>query len=288
MGLTVSKKDRIYRYIMESILNKKAGIAKDAASNFDISLTTAYRYIRELESGGLIKKNGEEVSKYELLSTTKAYNYYEVSQLEEDAIFNKDLKIHFVNLPNNIQRIWEYSITEMLNNAIDHSRANCLKCVVSQDYLYTRVYILDDGIGALENIRSYFSLNSVDDAIAELFKGKLTTDPERHSGEGIFFTSKVMDTFILWSGSKVFTRSNFADLILDERDVECMINIKETLMWQGIKPGRTAANTSHGVALKRLKAEVRIRITQEIRWAVMAKAYATRMRSISCVWYAIH
>lgn len=42
-------------------------------------------------------------------------------------------------------------------------------------------------------------------------KGKLTTDPERHSGEGIFFSSKVMDSFFIFSDGKVFTNNKFDD-----------------------------------------------------------------------------
>jgi hypothetical protein len=37
-------------------------------------------------------------------------------------------------------------------------------------------------------------------AILELSKGKLTTDPKRHSGEGIFFTSRMFDEFAILSG----------------------------------------------------------------------------------------
>ena len=38
------------------------------------------------------------------------------------------------------------------------------------------------------------------EAILELTKGKLTTDPERHPGEGIFFSSRMFDDFTIGSG----------------------------------------------------------------------------------------
>ena len=49
----------------------------------------------------------------------------------------------------------------------------------------------------------------MDEAICELFKGKLTTDKENHSGEGIFFTSKMMDTFLIASSGKVFATTKY-------------------------------------------------------------------------------
>ena len=42
-------------------------------------------------------------------------------------------------------------------------------------------------------------------AIFELSKGKLTTDPAHHTGEDIFFTSRVFDGFDILSGGVFFT-----------------------------------------------------------------------------------
>lgn len=39
----------------------------------------------------------------------------------------------------------------------------------------------------------------------ELAKGKLTTDPQNHTGEGIFFTSRMMDDFAILSGEVFFS-----------------------------------------------------------------------------------
>jgi hypothetical protein len=38
-------------------------------------------------------------------------------------------------------------------------------------------------------------------AITELSKGKLTTDSERHTGEGIFLSSRTVDDFTILSGT---------------------------------------------------------------------------------------
>ena len=51
--------------------------------------------------------------------------------------------------------------------------------------------------------------------MCELFKGKLTTDAKNHSGEGIFFSSKLMDTFIIVSDGKVFTNNKYDDSELE-------------------------------------------------------------------------
>jgi len=59
-------------------------------------------------------------------------------------------------------------------------------------------FVIDDfGIGAFRNIQKERKLRSELEAIQDLLKGKTTTMPKSHSGEGIFFTSKVGDLFIL-------------------------------------------------------------------------------------------
>lgn len=42
-------------------------------------------------------------------------------------------------------------------------------------------------------------------SVLELAKGKFTTDPDNHTGEGIFFTSRVLDEFIILSGGVYFS-----------------------------------------------------------------------------------
>ena len=103
----------------------------------------------------------------------------------------------------------------MVNNVIDHSAAEELQIVVMQSYVETEVIIYDNGIGIFEKIKEHFGFSTLDDAVCELFKGKLTTDAKNHSGEGIFFSSKLMDTFIIVSDGKVFTNNKYDDSELE-------------------------------------------------------------------------
>lgn len=91
--------------------------------------------------------------------------------------------------------VFHYAFTEMLNNAIDHSRGTVAFCRSWDSPLSFE--IRDDGVGAFARLRDDLGLPSIADAVAELTKGKGTSDPTRHSGQGIFFTSKVLDEFRL-------------------------------------------------------------------------------------------
>ncbi len=57
-------------------------------------------------------------------------------------------------------------------------------------------------------------------AVLELAKGKLTTDPARHTGEGIFFSSRMFDRFGILSGKTYFSHQHGydEDWIMDGAD----------------------------------------------------------------------
>ena len=93
-----------------------------------------------------------------------------------------------------------YVFTEMLNNAIDHSGAPSARVAVWAGALGLRFEVFDRGRGALPNLQERLGLADAYDALGELSKGKTTTDPDRHTGEGIFFSSKAVDVFVLESG----------------------------------------------------------------------------------------
>ena len=105
--------------------------------------------------------------------------------------------------------MWSYAFSEMINNVMDHSQAENVKIIIEQDYINTHVAILDDGIGIFKKIKEHFGFSTLDEAICELFKGKLTTDMENHSGEGIFFSSKMMDGFFIVSSGRKLKKKTF-------------------------------------------------------------------------------
>lgn len=101
-----------------------------------------------------------------------------------------------LNLPENVRSIFVFAFSEMFNNAIEHSKSKNISIEVSiNDNLYFAV--MDSGVGVFRNIMRKKSLKDEVEAIQDLLKGKTTTTPKSHSGEGIFFTSKSADLFIL-------------------------------------------------------------------------------------------
>lgn len=122
-------------------------------------------------------------------------------KLSEDEIFS-DIERNtgiFCGLAENVSSILEYAFCEMLNNAIEHSISDRITINMERLPESVRFEVRDYGIGIYRNIREKYKLDSDMDAIQDLTKGKLTTDPASHSGEGIFFTSRIGNILLIQS-----------------------------------------------------------------------------------------
>ena len=97
--------------------------------------------------------------------------------------------------------VLEYVCTEMLNNVLDHSGAGRAGVALDWNVNNVLVHIADDGRGAFAGIREALALDSDADAAMLVLKGKVTTDPARHTGEGLFFSARVCEWFNLQSAS---------------------------------------------------------------------------------------
>ena len=122
-------------------------------------------------------------------------------------------------LNDNTSSIVNFAFTEMLNNAIEHSHSDRIKVELYRDGRDLVFTIRDFGVGVFENVKKKYDLNSDLEAIQELLKGKTTTAPKAHSGEGIFFTSKSADEFILESfATRLRVDNKIEDVFVESRE----------------------------------------------------------------------
>ena len=104
-------------------------------------------------------------------------------------------------LPSKARTVVRYALTEMVNNAIDHSGAPRVEVGCSLEGEILVLTVVDKGVGIFRHVRRRLELPSELEALQELSKGKITTMPERHTGEGIFFTARAVQRFEIESGT---------------------------------------------------------------------------------------
>jgi len=137
--------------------------------------------------------------------------------VEEDIVWRKKIS-PLLLLPDNAMDIWHYGFTELLNNAIEHSGGQQVNISLFKTTNTTSLEIYDDGEGIFKKLQRELGLHDERHAVLELAKGKLTTDPDNHTGEGIFFSSRMFDEFHIFSGKVYFSHTISEDWILENQE----------------------------------------------------------------------
>lgn len=213
--------------ILEIARQKGMFFTRDLVGKFDVSRQYANSLIAELVTDNKLIKLGSTRKAFYVLPEY-AQRHKEIFPIRYQKAFkNISLEEHKVldqveqtfpplkNLPKNVRTIFTYAFSEMLNNAIEHSTSIRIGIEVSIQKKMLSFIVNDSGIGVFRNIMQKRRLKSELEAIQDLLKGKTTTAPKSHSGEGIFFTSKAGDLFILDSfGHQLIVNNEIPDVFV--------------------------------------------------------------------------
>ena len=208
----VRQTDKIREFILDNVEKHPKDIARVTSERFGVSRSVISKHLRSLVEDGFLSASGStSARKYTLRKILVERFRLEVSEIEEDRVWLEATAPLLRDLPENIYSICYFGFTEMLNNVIDHSESDKVLVWVSRTATGITIDIIDAGVGIFEKIRAKFSLHDPRHALLELSKGKLTTDEEKHTGEGIFYTSRMFDKFTIVSGTLCFLRENDED-----------------------------------------------------------------------------
>jgi anti-sigma regulatory factor (Ser/Thr protein kinase) len=186
-------------------LSKAAGITRQAV----------HRYLSQMVAAGALVQEGKGRSAH-YRSHRAAFSAQlrnEVGLAEDQVWAQARAKFPRLGEFKNAGDALAHAFTEMLNNAIDHSGSSTIDVSVDVDFGAdtSQFTVADHGVGVFENVRAKFRLDSTIIALQEVSKGKVSTEPDRHSGEGIFFTSKMARLFELEANGLLWIVDNVRD-----------------------------------------------------------------------------
>jgi len=215
----------INEVIQKKIKQKGEVTVSDVVKETGFSRVYVHRQIKKMvDRGDLFKVGKTQKARYvsdanKKNTEVKSIIYYlNNKDLSEDDVWDKIKEIGYIkSLPVNVKRIFGYAFTEILNNAIDHSDGN--KIIVKSELKSPLITfdISDNGVGIFNNIKRKKKLKNTVEAIQDLLKGRQTTMPQKHSGEGIFFTSKVAGRMVIYgSGKKIIFDNQINDIFVND------------------------------------------------------------------------
>jgi len=202
-----SRGENIRRFILNHIEKHSADIGVFAAHHFGITRQAVNKHIQRLVVERALVETGQTRNKsYKLVPIFESRFVYKIdSTLAEDIVWSNDIRPILDPMPDNVRDIWIFGFTEMFNNAIDHSGGDEIVVMIKKTAINTEICIGDNGVGIFRKIQAALNLLDERHAVLELSKGKLTTDPKSHTGEGIFFTSRMFDHYGILSGGIYFS-----------------------------------------------------------------------------------
>lgn len=209
MSFSEEKRDLVKKYILHKIALDEVDFISKAQEIAGSSITTIKNYLKEFISLGQIIADDSNKCGYSLVTHEREFSCSITKNTDESMIYYEAIRPVLdgdIDISDNVRHIIDYASLEMINNAIEHSHGNNINISIITDPVYVSIIITDDGIGIFNSVESYFNENNIDsmiDPITELYKGKITTKPDNHSGEGIFFTSKMVSDFCIISDDLV-------------------------------------------------------------------------------------
>ncbi len=203
----------VRRYILENIDSNPQNIVRSAAFQFGISRQAVNKHLSRLVKDGLLTARGTTRNRQYSLAILdeRLIDVPLTDETAEDIVWRTEVAPLLSDVPKTAFDIWHYGFTEMLNNAIDHSSGTRVIIQLRRTVRAVRIMLADDGEGIFRKIQKTLGLGDERHAVLELAKGKFTTDPDNHTGEGIFFTSRMFDRFVILSGNVYFSHESPGD-----------------------------------------------------------------------------
>jgi len=227
-----SRHAEIDQALLAQVAAHPRDLVTTVAGLIGVSRQAVVARVRVLIADGRLAKSGSSTRPLYALGPRRVLSRrYALAGLAEDTVWRNDVAPLLTGIATNVLDICHYGLTEIVNNAIDHSDGQWLTLDACADEEEITLSVGDDGVGIFRKIARHLDLPDARLALLELAKGKLTTDPARHTGEGVFFTSRVFDQFVIRSGGLLFDHDDVdpVDVLRDHDHEQTRTRVSMTI-----------------------------------------------------------
>ena len=186
-------------------------LADHVAERLVVTRRTAQRALSRLVELQWLERGGTRCRPtYQPGLLRQVVQRYPLQGLQEHVPWSRDFAPYFI-LPLHVQRMAQHAFCELVNNAIDHSAGTAVTVSMRQTPSQLQLLVSDDGRGLFDKLNEAFALDDPSLAMLELSKGRLTSQPDCHTGRGLFFTSRIADVLDLHANANAFQRRGWQD-----------------------------------------------------------------------------
>jgi anti-sigma regulatory factor (Ser/Thr protein kinase) len=197
-------------WITQAALDHPAGLDRVVALRLGCSVRTARHWLARLAALGWLQRSGTSRRPHWRPGVLRQVTHrYPIDGLQEDRPWTRDFAPAF-DLRPNVARLAQHAFMELLNNAIEHSGGSCVAVSMRQTALHLQLLVSDDGVGLFQRIEQAHGIDDAAMAMVELAKGRLTSQPDRHAGRGLFYAARLGDMLDLHANQQGFRHASAA------------------------------------------------------------------------------
>lgn len=207
----MSQAKDIIKFLRGNISKHPEDIIDITARNFHVTKTTVHRHLAKLiKSGEVVKTGKTRDTRYYFACDLEKEIKFKINnqQVDEFQIYKDFIEKSLGDFGDNLESICHYGFTEVFNNALDHSKGTSVGVTIKLIKGKVQITVTDDGVGIFKTIYDFFNLDDIYESALQLSKGKMTTMPEHHTGEGLFFVSRIFDSLEIFANNIYFVRNN--------------------------------------------------------------------------------
>ena len=197
----MNSSNQIKKFILDNLSRHRRDIIYAAIQRFGVSRQAVLKHMHTLINDKKVVAHGKTRDRFYELRPQVNYNKTIPinNKFSTQLVLSKNILPHIASLSKNLAEIIQFSITALLNNISDHSKATKLYFKLYLTYDDFHMVINDNGNGIFGHISSILNLNSIQSAALELAKGQVTTDEENHSGDELNTVIHLFDTAVIES-----------------------------------------------------------------------------------------
>jgi DNA-binding Lrp family transcriptional regulator len=213
----VSNKESAEGRLVRIIAEHGSRVGVRAAAQLGISRQAVNKHLRSLVNSGIIHATGQTRAREYKLFARDSFRTYKIGDADEGTVWGEFVAPKLVGLKKTVG-LAQYAFTEIYNNAIEHSEGTEVGVSIGLTAASIEIIVRDNGIGIFRKLVETYGFEDEREAVIELVKGKLTTDRDRHTGWGIFYSSRMCDIFSIFSGRFYFSRGSLRDWCFEDAD----------------------------------------------------------------------
>ena len=141
--------------LLEHVFWGSASPVRQVARQFGLARQTVHQYVRRLiQEQKLMGSGGRRWRHYQLRHFDQDTREFALkSGLNEDRVWNEFIREKILEIGTNEQEILHYGLTEMVNNAMDHSEGQKVTAHFWRTAVSVTLRVADDGVGIFRRFR---------------------------------------------------------------------------------------------------------------------------------------